>query len=151
MSLIASGYGLTTSDLQAIGARLANSPNFGIWDLIRDRRIGPPPREGSLFLTLDEFLRSRGVELPINLSADGARALADGGFLLALANGAEAAATNLALQSFGWTNRELGQFWEEFNGLQAPEAGEAMRTGIEWLSEVFAAGVAAEWCFVQVG
>jgi hypothetical protein len=150
VSLIASAYGLTWADLRAIGDRLARQPEAGFWDLIRERRIGTP-REGSLFLTLDEFLRSRGVELPVNPTPGGSQALVDDGHVLALVSGAEAAATSSVLRGLDYSDEELRRFWEELNGLEAPQAGEAMREGIRWLAEVFAVGAGFEWCLVEVG
>jgi hypothetical protein len=148
--LIASAYGLTTANLRALGAHLSRYPESGIRELVRAFEIGEP-REGSLFLTLDAFLRSRGLELPVDLTPDGAQELVEEGHLLALVSGTAAAATSRALCRVEWSDGELQRFWKEFNGLEAPLAVEAIREGIRWLADVFAAGVESEWCLVRVG
>jgi hypothetical protein len=49
------------------------------------------------------------------------------------------------------TDDELRRYWEEFHGQDAPEAGEAMRNGIEWLCNMFTLGQQSERCLVSVG
>jgi hypothetical protein len=150
MSLIASGFGLSTDELNEAGQLLHQQRYPAFREYMHPREI-VEARAGSLFLTLVEFLDGIGVALPVNLSAAGAQAFADDGHLLTLADRQDAASALLALRSVDVTDAELRRYWEEFHGEQAPEAGQAMRHSIAWLCEVFTLGQQSEWCLVSVG
>lgn len=108
------------------------------------------PYSGYVIVILVEYLRERGVELPINDTA-AVRLLVEQCDPLACANRPDAAATAYKLAKVTATDAELADYWYSFTGDDSLDAQAAMRDGLDWLRDVFLAGEKQDWTIILAG
>jgi hypothetical protein len=152
VSQIASAYALSSAEVSRCAALWAERAYGAFWDRIQHfeivRGFG---YSGAVIVVVFDYLRDKGIALPLNLSADGIRGLAADGGVLSCAAAGEAANACARLSALTAAARELGDYWENWFGERDAVAEEAMRAGIDWLAEVYRVGSGSEWTIVWVG
>ena len=152
MSQIASAYGLSSEELGCDAELFRKCAYAAFWERLRRHEIGPPfEHSGSVIDVVGEFLRERGIPLPVSSSAPGIDAFAAEGSVVACASPPEAAAAHRAIGELSAGDPELTAYWQDWTGDQDAQAADLMRAGLNWLQQVLQAGRSHEWVVVWVG
>lgn len=150
MSQLASAFGLPAAEVAPCADLWAAGDYGSFWTRLRRYEVAPGfAYSGTVIDLLVEFLRERGLPVPLNLSDDGVRALSSCG-VVACATPSEAAAAAAALAGFAPPAGELFAFWENWYGERDAVAEDALRAGIAWVAQVWTSG-RSDWTLICVG
>jgi hypothetical protein len=142
MSPIASAY-VVTGELLALLARLAAKRDpTDFWQALHSSaaEVQPDfPYSGYVLAVVIAYLEEQQEwPLSLDLQSSSAKAIADAGFSLVLCvERDDALAWVTSLDTFAPYEKELHQFYEEFNEEEWDEAGTAMLEGLAFLKRAF--------------
>ena len=151
MSQIASAYAVPADALPEVQRPLAAGDWNGFWQRIHSFAAEAAfPYSGYVVVVLAEYLRERGIELPV--SRDPAVGLlVERCRPLACTGRPGAIAASAALAGLSASDAELAAYWGDFTGEVGGEAGDAMRAALDWLRQVLDGCRGSDWCIILEG
>jgi hypothetical protein len=151
MSQIVSAFAVPSSALPEVEQHLNADDWNGFWERVHPFEVEVDfPYNGYVVVVFVEYLRERGIELPVSRDPV-VQPLVERCAPLVCANRLEATAAAATLAGVSVSDDALAAYWRDFTGDEEFEAGTAMRAALDWLRQVFAAGQEADWCIILEG